>query len=1057
LLNQDSIYEDFVLDTSTLSTMQKNFENDLNTLQKLPLDSERLHDLWKNLVHIAYLSFSDMSNRKGIGLEMRWIFDRVKILSDLHFSVGHVNALMVIIHSKLDHDGWLKYLGGNFKEISTDSSVLFNFQECVLNILMILYQDHLNHDIAILNSLVVLGCSLFQSFLVSSNTLPPNTLAGILEYATISPVESALRFHVLLGIYLRGCLDSFVSNASLANFFTRSMQHFADKPYTLSYFKSFAPSPWNNFASSVEQEYKVCSWFPFEKALLAEGEISGQYFLSYYLGIMRNIVLGQPQLSSLHPIFGPLEYRIEANCVFALFGAMDSKCVDADLKSTEIVLDNLFKAQPMEQHIFWLIIKFCRNQLDVQQLTARKLLSLWPFQSNFNVFILALGLILQMSENVILDPSNLTQIVVDGINAQINGKILNPLFYYVVQELGGLQNSLKLQSIWNAILYVPFTSQGINAVRFLNSVKSVNLARNFIDQLCNEIKGGRIIKFFANQNQSLFQRDESNMVIVEALQNSIIIDLLLNFLERKDLEPEYVHSIVELVGGIVGYHPTTTEKFLNSGGFERIFDLLLTGNHAEYFSGVLFFKSHTNIYYITHAAALDQIFLNIQNLDSNAFKVLFNKVCSEINLWNLNKCREARLFRKLLSNFDLLADSDLLYPTIELMVNLLHFNADPEDLKHLFSFLRKGGSTGAPRLSWKHDILLEMLVNVTKKRIHCPSNGFFLLNSRNSRFEIPAILPMNLGLSSGFSVYITFCLSQCNPDDTIRIFEIAWDESDIELWVSISEAKLIYNLRKSDQISSTVICEEKLDLGLFHTLIFTCQIGMFGRTNEIFYINGKHIMQNSNSGFSPVGNLRMEIFKNPDLIFSPIFVGCFALFDIALAPEFINTIHFGIEVSLPVSTELYGFQHLSMSHLPILFCHPLGISEVDSSQCFNITRRSLFPNVKLVCIECVCVRSVPKALQSVGGFELLFPLLTHSTIAIEAPPKDHFHFVDHGKRTSLILELFQAILAASPFHRNMFIRRSGPKLVSLLLQKLPLELLSMEIFEAVIKFRIVRI
>jgi hypothetical protein len=302
----------------------------------------------------------------------------------------------------------------------------------------------------------------------------------------------------------------------------------------------------------------------------------------------------------------------------------------------------------------------------------------------------------------------------------------------------------------------------------------------------------------------------------------------------------------------------------------------------------------------------------------------------------------------------------VLKETVDFMVILLKFHADFDDIKTLLSHLKPSSAKDIEgTLPWQHDMILNILTRATTNEIGVPRD-FFLIPSVRSEFKIPPISHQTFD-STGYSVFISANFHSVITQTTLTLFSLSWNQNKFHLSLVLQFGVL--ELRtKNVHVEKTQIIILKLEPLHFYSIIFTHQVGMFNLSKESVYLDGERIWKGSLQHPLVDSDLDFQVAKSGnDLPFSA-YISSFALFNTPVSPEVIQSLHFSNELSLPISPELYRFQLLPLEQQPILFIHPLGMSEIRSQSCFNISSVASIDRIKLKKIVSVTTRSVLDAM-----------------------------------------------------------------------------------------------
>jgi hypothetical protein len=561
-------------------------------------------------------------------------------------------------------------------------------------------------------------------------------------------------------------------------------------------------------------------------------------------------------------------------------------------------------------------------------------------------------------------------------------------------------------------------------------------------------------KFFAQKNMST----QFVTVIVEKEVLGRLLDEMEKLCNQK--RNSRISAIAFTLGSMLYCDPFLCEEFVHVGGYDRIFDMFLLIENSisflEYYYPILM-TNMNGIEYLHHSAGIDYLFVKKHEISMDDFKKVYSKIitiCTSTNFWNLNICRNAKLTKNILNSLEFLLDCNMLEDSAELLKRLLIFHCDFDDIKTLFNNLKPMNSNSA--LSWHHDLILGVLIDVASvESVNIPRD-FFLISSVQSEFVIPPIASSFFNGSMGYSVFISanFHAITENARD-LHLFQLSWNGYCLSLVLNCG----ILELRTTDATSNqtVTILSNKLAIYKLYSIIFTHQIGMFNLSQELFYLDGERIWKGSVAHPFVDSDLTLQIGRagTNDYPF-PSYIAAAALFNCPISLELIQSLHYSSEVSLPISPVLYQFQMLSIEQQPILFLHPLGVNHVRSKSCFNISgAKGAIESIKLRKIIAANTRSLLDAMQSFGGFELLYPLMNHACLPsnLQHNGKRCAYTLEPPERIASVLRFYTKVISQSHFHRSSYIKTKGSKLISLFLQQMPSECLTSNLLDIIYELR----
>ncbi|KAI8901954.1 hypothetical protein BC833DRAFT_49211 [Globomyces pollinis-pini] len=561
-----------------------------------------------------------------------------------------------------------------------------------------------------------------------------------------------------------------------------------------------------------------------------------------------------------------------------------------------------------------------------------------------------------------------------------------------------------------------------------------------------------------------FKTGKFSTGFAQSLASINFFDLLLNFMESLSLnQSEFFPPLLELLCSIIHNNDILLRSFADIFGFKKCIQLFSKSDmpFAAYYTGILYKSLSNGFKEIVHSQGLIALIELPPDVPLDQFIIIWNDVvqlCQISNFKNLEKCRKARLFRWMLENLEIFVDHRLLPEAIDFMITLLQYHANFEDVKLLVSQL-KANETHIP---WKHDLILQIMKKATDYRLKVSQSDFFIFLTNESKFLIPSIPSTFETITNGYTFTIGLNFHDWNlqsrPNVDVVIATLSWSEVVCHTSIIMKNKSLFLEFKSNDELISVEVVDFQFKMETWYTIIYTHQVGMFNVSNEVLYINGKPMWKGTFPYPTADYDMDLGIGLSTGQDVFPAYISSFALFNLAIPLEIVQTLHLNKEVSLTIGSELYGFQLLTSYQQPIVFCHPLGIKDVNTI--YNISSKDdpfVSTGIPIVKIVPVSTRSFSDALQSAGSLEILFPLLTqigipvvlHNDAAVQR------YILTQQERVVQILLLINSIIAQSPFHRNRYIRTKGPKLVSLLLQQISPEYLSTGVFDAIQELRLI--
>jgi hypothetical protein len=544
------------------------------------------------------------------------------------------------------------------------------------------------------------------------------------------------------------------------------------------------------------------------------------------------------------------------------------------------------------------------------------------------------------------------------------------------------------------------------------------------------------------------------------LVNEFLVDLMIRFdfigiMVRLVLKIEYQQgslflSFINLIGKILSYDYKFAEEFVNVDGYFITFEAYTIRKQLigiDCFATPLLFVWQGNHFNILHPASIEFLFEIINTIEPDPFLEIFSLFlanCTSSNLWNMEQCRIANAFQKILGSLEYFDHYNMLEKCSDLIIAQLSYHSDFQDVRLLMGLLAKT-TIGSHKIS-----IQAWTLKIMEKVSHCDRsripNDYFMLNGPDSKIEVPMFSRALLN-SKGYSFLLWFKLTALE----FSIFEIEWADVNYFLSFSIKDGNILL-LLKEDTLEKVIRLKDcKLELGRWYSIMYSHKVGIFNISSDCVYLDRQMVWKGNLWKSQLRSSIQIEIARQKRNIY-PIYISSFAFFNQVVSPEIIQLLHFSNENSIPVSPELYQFQLLSANQQPLLFCHPMASFENEFS--YNLSSNAdIPPHIKLRRIVAVNTRPFADALQSLGSVEIFYPLLstpnqecrlgTTTVIENSAPNRNIVH----------VVRLLAALIHNSHFHGSNFIRSKGPKLLSLLLQQIPVHHVNIELFNSLIYLR----
>ncbi|KAI8929223.1 hypothetical protein BC831DRAFT_6016 [Entophlyctis helioformis] len=560
---------------------------------------------------------------------------------------------------------------------------------------------------------------------------------------------------------------------------------------------------------------------------------------------------------------------------------------------------------------------------------------------------------------------------------------------------------------------------------------------------------------------------------------------------------------------VLTHVPGCRQSFADMLGYHEIFERfrrrnLITDAFVTEFVDTICDRRPYNLTVFRDASSLEALLQLYTKFEPGHQLFIINKLAEacQSDITNFQIARKVRLLRFLLSvALPLAADEEHAATVVRLIKRLISFSSDVADAKALLMALKhRDGSQAAPShsatatpgisdapdhephrnslgayfLPFLHDEILRALVEAVQTNGASEHLDFFVFSQPHSGIVLPRIPRWPESPAKGYSLYISFRLSTEAFAVTVPSVLIAFAaESGSGMQLSIDSGMLVYTIvTKTDTVHTAKPQEIHVDPDTWYSVVVSHQVGMFNVSTATIHVNGAcawrgsmpfpHGEDSLRGVIGSRGAYDKDSYKPTD--YFPGHVSSFALFNVVLSAEIIQSLHFGGEENLPIQPDLYNFQLLPPQQQPLLFAHPLA---VKGSVCFNVSTHELAANqspIVLHDVTCCSTRSFADALQSLGGIELLYPLLCQASLPVASIPQGSsstaerlgpsiFYTSSPEERIVFVLSMICGMLSQNAYHMNRFVESDGVRLLSLLLQQSCLPCLSIRIFREILKLR----
>lgn len=286
---------------------------------------------------------------------------------------------------------------------------------------------------------------------------------------------------------------------------------------------------------------------------------------------------------------------------------------------------------------------------------------------------------------------------------------------------------------------------------------------------------------------------------------------------------------------------------------------------------------------------------------------------------------------------------------------------------------------------------------------------------------------------SEFTFYGSFYLLDSPIERTL--FQLSYPESNDFFRLGI-KGDSVFAESSTDRF---LLAKNALKLFMWQNIILVSSASIFSDNIYTLYCNGSVLFN---------GKIDCSILKKagPSLnfvvaeSFTPTqqsfngLVQSAALYLYAISPDTINL----LSQTPTASTHFKVVQILPIAQQPIVFVCPKSNCNISFSVGAPTLDISLLPPI---------ISRIPlkTSFQALGGFEVLFPLLTQLEVEQQSTELQQ-------KRSALVIRLFLAFLKNSEYHLKSFINSKGPRLLSLHLQKKP-DCLSAELLSVFLEMK----
>ena len=580
------------------------------------------------------------------------------------------------------------------------------------------------------------------------------------------------------------------------------------------------------------------------------------------------------------------------------------------------------------------------------------------------------------------------------------------------------------------------------------------------------IKCDRIFEQLCLGLDSVFQNLRPSDALVDAILDSkllISVPLLFTIPENSkylNKYPQFIRRVSQLLAYIIAYDARLARQFFSHQGAFAWIRMgehlnnwnLVTGVYMESFfeqDGPRVIQNESIVVLMAHFKTFPF---------SNQVYILkkFKEYCNPNQYHMMHHLNQSGLTEWLIDNLLALESGFPLEEGLHLLELLLKFETKSSDLKKLLMAMKPTKTDkGQLALPWHHDMILKLLndvANVPKTQLH---SNFFIRNHKNWSFDIPTLSNWPESSQRGYSVAF-----QINGDfqehSLVCICCIHFGINDFLKFLGVN-GKLKITFQKGELVHHIEVKDFCMTRENWYSVAFTHHSGIFNAGTAICYVDGYQAWRGSfpfpsESDSTIVISSATHSLDDPAVALPGQF-GSFALFDYAMSAEQLQTSLFERHSSFPIPNVLYYYQLLPTHQQPVLFLHPLG--HVSGTECFNISTHEKFGHLKPMALNGlipISTISFSTSIECLGGLDILYPILSHVCIH-QATLNHDVVFESQKERAYWAMKLIVSLLSNNSSLIHYFVDSNGPRLLSLLLQRLPSDAISMDLFEIILQLR----
>ncbi|KAH6597010.1 hypothetical protein BASA50_004768 [Batrachochytrium salamandrivorans] len=345
-----------------------------------------------------------------------------------------------------------------------------------------------------------------------------------------------------------------------------------------------------------------------------------------------------------------------------------------------------------------------------------------------------------------------------------------------------------------------------------------------------------------------------------------------------------------------------------------------------------------------------------------------------------------------------------------------------------------------------HDEILCILADSIEANVSQESIDYFYFKNSDSIIQLPGFSQWPLSATRGYSIYVNFYLLQRTRSGSNRQILISlMSETGAGEQISIEDGVITITVFSPPSAPTiTRIVNPTIQSHKWYALVISHQIGLFGMESAAVHINGVMVWKGSTPYFKTRENVQGTVgaaYASPlgttidcKHAFSG-YISAIALFNYILPPDTIQLLHFGPAENVAIRSDLYYFQKFPIQQQPFLFITPLA---VRGSECLNISMHEQAEDMRVSLLRnifCTSIRTFSDSLHSLGGIEVLYPLLCQTNFPIRDFENGKYTHLTASERTCIIISIITNVLSQSPSHMDQFIKTNGVHVLSLLLQK----------------------